>query len=176
MKKLSILVLLIAGLLYGGACASVAYADDEFVVLQKSHSGLWSDAADPSAGFDIQVIRQGGSGWAWVAMYANARAPDELPFWLVAYPGWRGVDSGIVPLYRTDRLFDSVLPADLVQAGTLHITSLACDSLTADVLIWQRGGNIARSYTLSPITLTSGEACIPCAEPDFSPATWECTP
>lgn len=149
-----------------GCVASPAFA--QTVPLQKSHSGLWADAGNITGSFDIQVVGDPGHTWAWATYFATTNEYDAPAQWLVAYPDWVGSLPDSAPLYRAVR----GAGVELVQAGTVEFTPLACDALHARVVLWNRVTNVEIEYELTPLLLTSESACVKCD--GFSPPLAEC--
>lgn len=164
-----------------GAAAIFALVPDahaqsgaRFTPLQPSHTGLWADPTNPSAGFDVDVVGEGFDTWASVIMYAGAESPSGLPFWLVSYPPFHGPSSGVQPLYQTDNLFFAPPAAQTLQeVGVITVTSVSCVQLSVDVEYVGDPG-WTQHYDLSPLTLPLGNTCRTCPVGDFSPPDGQC--
>jgi hypothetical protein len=151
--------------------------DGTFVPLQLSHTGLWADPTRPGAGFGIDVAGEGYDTFASVTVYAGAYRVGEQPFWVVAYPPMHGANSGLVPLYRSNRVFNSpsVPDPELTQVGDLELHSVDCTHLQADLTYMGPDGiGSRRRYNLVPLTLPLADACITCDAGGFSPPDGRC--
>jgi len=165
MRKIISIVMLLS---LAGCVASASPAFAGTYPLQKSHSGLWADESNITGSFDIQVIGDPGHTWAWATYFATTHEYDTPAQWLVAYPNWVGTFPESAPLYRAVR----GAGVELVQAGTVEFTPLACDALNARVVLWNSVTNVEIEYTLRPLLLTSDAACVTCD--GFSPPLAEC--